>query len=451
MRSALVCQLDVKGGLGKEISTCILMAAILLAVLLSFPSGFFAGAQTDTTLSNSTMVSSSIISSTANASPSTSNSSSTSYPSTTSSTQSRTSSTTVNLAVSVLTQINSNSTDSTITVPSISLNPGSGSAGLIVAVSGSDFSTNDTACSISGSVVASQTCSVSGGALSVSTAFTVDNVAGGSYNVKVTGTPSEDSASAQFTVNAPTPSITLTPSAQVGVTVQVSGSGFLTSDTACSLFGNPVTDSTCSVSNGTLTGMFTVANVAPSEYTIRARGRPGDDSVSTQLTVDVVTSMSSYSISFSPPYWLCTDVFVTFTGPLVESGFFGDTLQFQYFQYDPNLPSLLNPIFTDAPLTVTSDTVSYWIHYPEYAGVNFLYMPDIAVKVVDVTPKSNGYLPGLIFMELTNISPESYQSCQIDSSTPIPEFQVPWLTAIISLAVSSVFIQVRKRKIQSRC
>jgi hypothetical protein len=428
------------------------MTTILLAVLLSFPSGFFAGAQTDTTLSNSTMVSSSTISSTATTTLSTSNSSSTSYATTTSSTQKSTSSTTINLAVSVLTQINSDSTGSTITVPSISLSPSSGSAGLIVAVSGSGFSTNDTACSISGIVVASQTCSVSSGALPASTAFAVANVAGGSYSVKVTGTPFEDSASAQFTVNAPTPSITLAPSsAQVGVTIQLSGSGFLTSDTACSLFGNPVTASTCSVSNGTLTGTFTVANIASGAYTIRARGRPSGDSASAQFTVNAATSMSSYSISFSPPYWLCTDVYVTFTGPLVESGFFGDTLQFQYFQYDSNLPSLLNPIFTDAPLTVTSDTVSYWINYPEYAPVNFAYMPNIAVKVVDVTPKSNGYLPGLIFMELTTIAPESYQSCQIGSSTATPEFQVPWLITMVSLLVSSVFIQVHKRKIQPFC
>ena len=159
-------------------------------------------------------------------------------------------------------------------------------------------------------------------------------------------------------------------------------------------------------------------------------------------------SSAGYSISFNPPFWLCTDVSVTFTGPLVESGFYGDTLQFQYFQYNPSYPSILNPIFMDPSLTVTSDSVSYWIHYPEYAPVSFAYMPDVAVKVIDVTPKSNGYAPGLIFMQLTNITPESYQSCQIGSTTSTPEFQAQWVMVMVSLAMGSVFLQVhlaRKR------
>ncbi len=352
---------------------------------------------------------------------------------------STTSTTSLTSSTQTTPEISANSTDP-ITVPSISLNPNSGSAGSTVQVSGSGFSTSDTACSISGKVVVSQTCSVSNGALTA-TAFTVANVAGGSYSVKVTGTPTEDSASAQFTVNAPAPSIKLTPSsAQAGATVQVSGSGFLASDNACTLSGNPVTASTCSISNGILSATFNVATVATGAYTIRAIGKPGSDFASAQFTVSSTTT-SSYSISFGPPYWLCTDVQVTFTGPLIESGFFGDTLQFQYSQYNPSYPSTLNPIFTDPGLTVTSDTVSYWIHYPEYGPVNFEYMPNIAVRVVDVTPKPNDYAPGLIFMQLTNVTPESYQSCPI---APIdnPEFQVQWLMIIISLAVGLGFLRV---------
>jgi hypothetical protein len=185
---------------------------------------------------------------------------------------------------------------------------------------------------------------------------------------------------------------------------------------------------------------------------VKVTGEPSLDSASAEFTVFVsttsttlvTTSSSGYSISFSPPYWLCTDVSVTFTGPLVESGYLGDTLQFQYFQYSPSYPSVLNPIFTDSSLTVTSDTVTYWIRYPEYAPVNFAYMPNIAVKVVDVTVKSNGYAPGLIFMQLTNVTPESFQSCGIISPPPgNPEFQVTWLIVIVSLAVSLVLLRVR--------
>ena len=169
----------------------------------------------------------------------------------------------------------------------------------------------------------------------------------------------------------------------------------------------------------------------------------------TIVTIGISTSGSSnadYSISFSPAYWLCTDVSVTFTGPLVESGFYGDTLQFQYFQYNPSYPSVLNPIFTDPGLTVTSDTVNYWINYNEYAPVNFAYMPNIAVKVVDVTPKSNGYMPGQIFMELTNITPEGYQYCQIAPPTPTPEFQAEWIIIMVSVALGLVFLQAHNHK-----
>jgi hypothetical protein len=153
------------------------------------------------------------------------------------------------------------------------------------------------------------------------------------------------------------------------------------------------------------------------------------------------------SISFSPAYWLCTDVSVTFTGPLVESGLYGDTLQFQYFQYSPSYPSVLYPIFTDPGLTVTSDSVNYWISYNEYAPVNFAYMPNIAVKVIDVTPKSNGYASGLLFMELTNVTPEGGQSCGFGyppPPAPIPEFQVSWLMIIASVVLGILFLQVHK-------
>ena len=166
--------------------------------------------------------------------------------------------------------------------------------------------------------------------------------------------------------------------------------------------------------------------------------------VATLETSTSSTSDADYSISFSPVYWPCTNVLVTFTGPLVESGFYGDMLQFQYFQYNPSYPSVLDPIFTDSGLTVTSDTVSYWINYNEYAQVNFAYLPNIAVKVVDVTPKSNGYNPGLIFMELTNITTEASQYCQYNSPASVPEFQAEWLMIMASVVLGLLFLRVHK-------
>jgi len=127
----------------------------------------------------------------------------------------------------------------------------------------------------------------------------------------------------------------------------------------------------------------------------------------------------------------------------MESGLYGDTLQFQYFQYNPTYPSVLNPIFTDTGLTVTSDTVNYWIASNEYASVNFAYQPNIAVKVVDLTSKPNGYTPGLIFMALTNVSPEGLQSCT--PPAPTPEFQVQWLVIVASIVLSLMFLRIRKQ------
>jgi hypothetical protein len=146
-------------------------------------------------------------------------------------------------------------------------------------------------------------------------------------------------------------------------------------------------------------------------------------------------------------------VLVTFTGPLVESGYYGDVLQFQYYQYNSVYPSEQTLVFVDGPLTVTSDTVSYWISYTEYASAVFFYQPFIAVKVVDITPKSNGSPPGLIFMQLTSISPESYQECGIDAvvtSTSVPEFQADWLVITIVLAVALAFLRIHKSARRTR-
>jgi hypothetical protein len=137
---------------------------------------------------------------------------------------------------------------------------------------------------------------------------------------------------------------------------------------------------------------------------------------------------------------------VTFTGPLVERGLYGDMLQFQYFQYSPDYPSVLTPLWTDSGLTVTSDTVNYVISASEYGSVNFEYMPNIAVKVVDVTTKSNGYTPGQIFFQLTNIIPEGLGYCQNIVSVQTPEFQADWIITMVSVALALIFLQAHNRK-----
>jgi hypothetical protein len=217
-------------------------------------------------------------------------------------------------------------------------------------------------------------------------------------------------------------------------------------------------DTTSSISSATLvtSTSFVASNTTTYTSSVTDLTSTTDDPVTVTVTSTASTATAwsrtwrsstdygGYSISFSPQYWFCSDVSVTFTGPLVESGHYGDILQFQYLQYNPTYPSVLNPIFTDAGLTVTSDTVNYWINANEYAQVNFAYQPNIAVKVLDLTPKSNGYTPGLIFMDLTNITPQGLQYCTY--SAPAPEFQVQWFVIVASIVLSLVVLRIRKQR-----
>jgi hypothetical protein len=402
----------------KGVSLCLLVGTVFLSLLLSPPSQFFAVAQGPTT-STSVIASSTLTSAVTpltTSTPTTSTSTATSSRSTYSST-----STSTTFSPASSTSSTASSTSQT-----------------------GSTSTSTTTTSIVSSTAAQTASTKSTNSTAAATATTKSTNSSAS-STAVTSVVSVVSQTSSSTMDPFVPSIILSPSSgSAGLTVTVSGSGFNIADTTCSISGRVIASQTCTISGGTLSGAaFSVANVPGGFYTVVVRSMPSGNSASAQFMVN-----TPYSISFSPPYWLCTNVYVTFTGPLVESGLLGDTLQFQYFQYDPNVPSALNPIFTDTGLTVTGDTVSYSIGYQEYAPANFVYMPYIAVKVFDVTPRPNGYAPGLIFMQLTNISPESYQSCQIDSSTAAPEFQAQWFVVMISLAASLLFLRAHKRQTQ---
>jgi len=253
---------------------------------------------TSSTTTSSTLVSTSTTASSTSALVATSSSTQTTTSLTTTSstsslitTSSSTQTTTSSTASSATTSLTSTSQTTTTRVPTVSLNPVSTSAGSTVDVSGSGFSPSDTTCSISGSVVASPTCAVSGGTLTG--AFTVANVAAGSYSVTATGTQAGDSASASFTV--PSPSITISPtSAQIGASVGVTGSDFSKTDTGCSLSGIPGVTSTCSISSGTLSASFNVTSATPGTYTMTASGTPSGDFASATFIV------KGASITFNP-------------------------------------------------------------------------------------------------------------------------------------------------------
>jgi hypothetical protein len=190
---------------------------------------------------------------------------------------------------------------------SIQLSPASGAVGTHVTVTGAGFSTSDTSCILSATLASSTTCSIGtySGSFdgTYSGSFVVGNVPQGEYSIKVTGSPIGDSVSATFTVTAVTttiaPSIVLNPtSTQVGATVQVSGWGFSPSDTSCSLSGSAVSTSTCTISGGTLTASFVVANVQKAgSYNVLAMSSPSGDSVLAYITVSAVSVTRSITLN----------------------------------------------------------------------------------------------------------------------------------------------------------
>jgi hypothetical protein len=119
--------------------------------------------------------------------------------STSTSTHTGTTSTVTTTTSTAVTQVSSQTT-SVINRPSIALNHVSASPGSIVDVYGSGFSSDDTACSLSGSAVLTWTCLISTGTLTAS--FVVANAMVGSHSVAATGNPAGDSASAILTVSA---------------------------------------------------------------------------------------------------------------------------------------------------------------------------------------------------------------------------------------------------------
>ena len=169
----------------------------------------------------------------------------------------------------------------------IMLNPTSGAVGSTVQVYASGFSTSDTSCSLSGTIVAyspyfaTSACSISNGVLTAT--FTVAAISSGTYTVAATGHPEGDSVSATFTLTSSTPAITLNPAyASVGSTVEVVGSGFSLGDSTCSISGSSIESGTCTIIDGSVTASFTVANVSVGAIeTIRVTGSPVGDSSST--------------------------------------------------------------------------------------------------------------------------------------------------------------------------
>jgi len=191
--------------------------------------------------------------------------------------------------------------------PTITLTPAKGAPGLDVTVGGSGYLPTDTSCTISSVgndanghsplLAGSAACAIIVGSGIVNGSFTIGNVLPGQYIIEITGclgnngcTPSAgDFAQAVLTV-AGGPSITLTPTkGQPGAAILVGGSGYLPTDTSCTLsnVGNdanghsPILSGTAScvivVSSGIVNGSFTIGNVLPGQYIIEITGCLGNN------------------------------------------------------------------------------------------------------------------------------------------------------------------------------
>jgi hypothetical protein len=163
----------------------------------------------------------------------------------------------------------------TVSSLSLVLNPSSGPDIATVSVSGAGFYSTDIGpCTLTGiPVSAPDSCNIAAGGV-LTGSFTVAGPPG-TYTITVaTNGGDTGEATTFFTVTTTSvPQIVLSPSlAQPGTTITVTGSGFNSLDTSCSLSGIPVgLPTSCTISGGTITsGSFVVASVSPGTYRITA-------------------------------------------------------------------------------------------------------------------------------------------------------------------------------------
>jgi hypothetical protein len=177
--------------------------------------------------------------------------------------------------------------------PVVSLSSRTARAGLDISVSGTGYLPTDTSCTFSSpsssALVTSSACVTQGGSLSGS--FIVGNVLPGNYVVEASGNLG-DFAQTLLEVSGGA-QIGLSPaSGAPGVDVSVQGSGFLPTDTTCSISSpsspNPILPGSgaCVIQSGTGTaiGSFTIGSVLPGGYVVQVAGNQGD-SAETLLVV----------------------------------------------------------------------------------------------------------------------------------------------------------------------
>ena len=217
------------------------------------------------------------------------------------------------------------------TGPSITLSPASGKVGISVIVNGTNFLPTDTSCTItsptSGSIILDGACAISAGTGKPEASFLVGSVPAGQYTIEIDGNQG-DSAQALFSVTTG-PTLTLSPgSGRIGTHVLVNGTGFLPTDTSCTITSPTsgfILVAACSIQagSGIISGSFTVGNVPPGQYVVEVDGSPGADfaqavfnvTVGAQITLSPGTARPGIAVIVNGTGFLPTDSSCTILSP----------------------------------------------------------------------------------------------------------------------------------------
>ena len=168
-------------------------------------------------------------------------------------------------------------------------------AGAHVFVNGTGFLPTDTTCALgapggTGVILAgTQACAIEVGSGVVNASFTIGNVLPGQYVIMITAYPGGDSAQAIVNVVSG-PSIRLYPAtARTGAHILANGTGFLPTDTSCSVSGpigpngpsEVIVPGTAGcaieVGSGVVNASFIISNVQPGQYVIEITACGGNN------------------------------------------------------------------------------------------------------------------------------------------------------------------------------
>ena len=177
--------------------------------------------------------------------------------------------------------------------PKIGLSPATGKPGTHVLVNGTGFLPTDFNCAVaapgSGAILGgTQACVIRPGTGLVNASFTIGNVLPGQYIIQVQGSGGDIAQAILNVVSGP--AIFLSPaSARTGAHILVNGTGFLPTDTSCSVSSPsldingqpPILSGTAAcairVGSGLVNASFIIPNITPGQYVIEITGCGGNN------------------------------------------------------------------------------------------------------------------------------------------------------------------------------